>query len=200
MGVLLLKQTCRAMSTYTADVSGVASALYELGGLTVIHDASGCNSTYNTHDEPRWYDMPSRVYISALDEMNAVMGTSDEKLLNDIGAAVEQLRPAFVAIAGTPVPMMMGVDIPALARLAEKRFGLPCFGFATNSMHSYQLGVGPALAAIAERFCPEQAPAQHAGRLGVNLLGVTPLDFSITGNVEELHRILNAVRERLENG
>ncbi|MBR5753288.1 MAG: hypothetical protein IKX83_02260, partial [Clostridia bacterium] len=40
---------------YTSDLSGVCSALYELGGLLVMHDASGCNSTYATHDEPRWY-------------------------------------------------------------------------------------------------------------------------------------------------
>ena len=39
-----------------------------------MHDASGCNSTYTTHDEPRWYSMDSMVYISALSELEAVMG------------------------------------------------------------------------------------------------------------------------------
>ena len=81
--MLLMKQTARIISTYAADVSGVCSALYELGGMTVMHDASGCNSTYNTHDEPRWYDMDSMVYISALSEMEAVMG-DDRKLVDDI--------------------------------------------------------------------------------------------------------------------
>jgi hypothetical protein len=55
-----MKQVSVTLSTYTADVSGVCSALYELGGMVVIHDPSGCNSTYNTHDEPRWYDMDVR--------------------------------------------------------------------------------------------------------------------------------------------
>ena len=45
-----MKQTASFISTYSADVFGVASALYELGGMTIMHDASGCNSTYNTHD------------------------------------------------------------------------------------------------------------------------------------------------------
>ena len=27
--------------TYTADVSGVCSAMYELGGMTILHDPSG---------------------------------------------------------------------------------------------------------------------------------------------------------------
>jgi len=59
-----LKQTARIISTYAGDTSGVASALFELGGMTVMHDASGCNSTYNTHDEPagttptRWSSSP----------------------------------------------------------------------------------------------------------------------------------------------
>ena len=44
-----MKKTYRILPVYTGDVSGAASALYELGGMTVIHDPSGCNSTYNTH-------------------------------------------------------------------------------------------------------------------------------------------------------
>ena len=47
------------LPVYSGDVSGVASALYELGGMVVIHDPSGCNSTYNTHDEIRWFTQPS---------------------------------------------------------------------------------------------------------------------------------------------
>ena len=57
--VLLMRQSYRIIPIYTADVSGVCSALYELGGMTVMHDPSGCNSTYNTHDELRWYDQDS---------------------------------------------------------------------------------------------------------------------------------------------
>ena len=96
-----MKQTARIISTYSADAFGVCSALFELGGMTVMHDASGCNSTYTTHDEPRWYDMDSMVYISGLSEMEAIMG-DDEKLIGDIAAAAAELHPRFIAIAGTP--------------------------------------------------------------------------------------------------
>ena len=98
-----MKQTARIISTYSADVMGVCSALFELGGMTVMHDASGCNSTYTTHDEPRWYDMDSMVYISGISEMEAIMG-DDEKLIEDICEAAEEMHPKFIAIAGTPVP------------------------------------------------------------------------------------------------
>ena len=87
-----MKQTAAIISTYAADISGICSAMYELGGMTVMHDASGCNSTYNTHDEPRWYDMDSLVFISGLSEMDAMMG-DDDKLIHDIVTAAEELQP-----------------------------------------------------------------------------------------------------------
>lgn len=175
-----MRQTCAILSTYTADVSGVCSALYEMGGMTVMHDASGCNSTYNTHDEPRWYDIPSLVFISALAEVEALMG-DEEKLIGDVCRAAEELRPRFIALAGTPIPMMMGTDFKGIARVIEERTGIPTFGFATNGMNSYNVGVGMALAAVARRFCdPGLTPPLAEGeRPSVNLLGVTPLDFSV---------------------
>ena len=184
-----MKQTARIISTYTADVSGVNSALFELGGMTVMHDASGCNSTYNTHDEPRWYDYDSMVFLSGISEMEAIMG-DDDKLISDIVSAADQLHPAFIAIAGTPIPMMIGTDFKAVASIVEKRTGIPSFGFATNGMHTYIEGASMALAGIADRFVTENRP--KTPELSVNLLGVTPLDFSINGNAEHLKSALAA--------
>ena len=113
-----MKQIQTFTSTYTADVSGVPSALYELGGMTVMHDASGCNSTYNTHDEPRWYGSKSMVFITGLSEMEAIMG-DDRKLVDDIVKAAKELKPRFIAIAGTPIPMITGCDIEANARVID---------------------------------------------------------------------------------
>ena len=64
--MLPMRQSYRIIPIYTADVSGVCSALYELGGMTVMHDPSGCNSTYNTHDEIRWYDQDSLITLDML--------------------------------------------------------------------------------------------------------------------------------------
>ena len=129
-----MKQTASFISTYSADEAGICSALYELGGMTVIHDPSGCNSTYTTHDEPRWYDMDSMIYISGLTEIEAIMG-DDDKLINDIVHAAKQLSPRFIAIAGSPIPMLVGTDFEAIAKVVEHRSGIPTFGFATNGMN-----------------------------------------------------------------
>ncbi|MDE6005073.1 MAG: oxidoreductase [Oscillospiraceae bacterium] len=182
-----MKQTARIISTYTADVSGVCSALFELGGMSVIHDASGCNSTYNTHDEPRWYDYDSMVFLSGISEMEAIMG-DDEKLIQDIISATEQLSPKFVAIAGTPIPMMIGTDFKAIASVIEKQTGIPAFGLATNGMHTYIQGVSMALEALAKKFVIN--PVEKTKNLSVNLLGVTPLDFSINNSVSHMREIL----------
>ena len=203
-----MKQTARIISTYSADVMGVSSALFELGGMTIMHDASGCNSTYTTHDEPRWYDMDSMVYISGLSEMEAIMG-DDEKLISDIVDAAEVLKPAFIAIAGTPIPTMTGFDFEAVASVIEHRTGIPSFGFPTTGMNTYIHGVSMAFAGIAERFVDDPGDSENSGSntlqmsarklasvldsccmkpngIKVNVLGLTPLDFSVNGTDESI--------------
>ena len=171
-----MRQTYKIIPIYTADVSGVCSALYELGGMTVMHDPSGCNSTYNTHDEIRWYDQDSLIYISGLTEIDAIMG-NDEKFLNDIMEAARELKPNFIALAGSPIPYMNGTDFPALAEVLEQELKLPAFSVPTNGMHDYVYGAGIALEQIAKRFVklPEEEMKKQSHT--VNLLGVTPLDF-----------------------
>ena len=175
------------ISTYTADVSGVASALFEMGGMTVIDDASGCNSTYNTHDEPRWYDFDSFVFISAISEIDMIMG-DDEKLINDIVNTAQTLKPKFIAIAGTPIPMITGTDFRAVAKVIETRTKIPCFGFPTNGMHSYISGASMAFCSIAERFVSPRGEKRK--RLSVISLGTTPLDFSVNGYCRDIEKYL----------
>ena len=179
-----MKQTARIISTYSADVMGVCSALFELGGMTVMHDASGCNSTYTTHDEPRWYDMDSMVFISGLSEIEAIMG-DDEKLIGDICDATSELHPEFIAIAGSPISAMTGFDYEAVAEVIELRTGIPAFGFPTTGMNTYIHGASMALAGIAKRFVEEpengSGDKDSSAPYKVNILGLTPLDFSIVG-------------------
>ena len=189
-----MKQTSRIISTYSADVFGVCSALFELGGMTVMHDASGCNSTYTTHDEPRWYDMNSMVYISALSEMEAIMG-DDEKLVGDIAAAAEALHPRFIAVAGTPIPAMTGFDFEAVADLIEQRTGIPAFGFSTTGMHTYVQGASMALEAVARRFADRNV--QKTEDITVNILGLTPLDFSVNGADADIAQFLEKAGYRV---
>lgn len=180
-----MKQIQTFTSTYTADVSGVPSALYELGGMTIMHDASGCNSTYNTHDEPRWYGSKSMVFITGLSEIEAIMG-DDQKLVDDIVDAAKKLKPRFIAIAGTPIPMITGCDIEANARVIELETGIKTLGINTNGMHSYVEGAGEALLQYAKRFTKKMPKKEKS----VNILGATPIDFSVNGQIESIEKFL----------
>ena len=200
----IMKQIASRISIYSADAFGVCSALYELGGLCVMHDASGCNSTYNTHDEPRWYDFDSMVYISGLSEMEAIMG-DDQKFIDDIVYTAKELSPNFIAMAGTPIPTMIGTDFKAIANIIEKETNIPTFGFDTTGMHSYVSGTYKAFEALAKRFLKrndkesrgeqkesvdKEGREHQNSRIKVNILGVTPLDFSINKSVEAMVDLL----------
>ena len=181
-----MRQSYRIIPVYTADVSGVCSALYELGGMVVMHDPSGCNSTYNTHDEIRWYEQDSLIYISGLTEIDAVMG-NDAKFIRDIEEAAKELHPKFIALAGSPIPFMNGTDFPAIAQVIETETGIPAFAIPTNGMHDYTYGAGLALAKIAERFVqPTAGAVPHT----LNFLGITPLDFGPQQNADCMKQIL----------
>lgn len=193
-----MRQAYRIIPIYTADVSGVCSALYELGGMTVMHDPSGCNSTYNTHDEIRWYDEDSLIFISGLTEIDAIMG-NDEKFIHDIEEAASELKPRFIALASSPIPYMNGTDFPAIAEVTEQDTGIPTFAVPTNGMHDYVHGAGMALEAIAEHFVLPKSHAEDVSNKNtegkgrnrlVNLLGVTPLDFGPLDHAETMKRSL----------
>lgn len=200
----IMKQIASRISIYSADAFGICSALYELGGLCVMHDASGCNSTYNTHDEPRWYDFDSMVYISGLSEMEAIMG-DDQKFIDDIVYTAKELSPNFIAMAGTPIPTMIGTDFKAIANIIEKETNIPTFGFNTTGMHSYVSGAYKAFEALAKRFLKRNDKESRGEKkesidkesrevkntiIKVNILGATPLDFSINKSVEAMVDLL----------
>lgn len=209
-----MKQTARILSTYSADTFGVCSALYELGGMVVIHDPSGCNSTYTTHDEPRWFSEPSQIFVSALTEQDAILG-NDAKLIADIEAAANELQPRFICLIPSQIAHMIATDCRAICRILEKKTGIPAFTLPTNSMHYYERGIYFALQKLADfacqslpeldaapapaapswlseknlaRFVQAKAPAPPC----VNVLGATPLDFAMNGSIGSIRHWLEA--------
>ena len=173
-----MRRTNRIVPTYTGDVSGACSALFELGGMVVIHDPSGCNSTYNTHDETRWYDHDSLIFITGLVERDAILG-NDEKLVRDVVDAARELCPRFIALCNSPVPFISGTDFRAICKLVERETGIPCFYVRTNGMHDYVTGAGNAFVQVARRFV-RGTGAKREGTC--NILGATPLDLGIAGS------------------
>ena len=175
-----MKQVYRIISTYSADVFGVCSALFELKGMVVIHDPSGCNSTYTTHDEPRWYDADSQIYITGFSEKSALFGDED-RLFDEIISTVNIQAPKFVCLIGSQMAALLGVDLRAVAKRIERAAGICAFALPTDSAHYYTRGIYMAMEAVAERFVSSPATAKNgsAGESCINILGCTPLDFPL---------------------
>ena len=144
---------------FAADYSGVCSALFPLGGMICIHDASGCTGNYALFDEPRWYGSRSSVYCTGLRKTDAALG-DDEKLI------------------GSPVPNVIGFDFRGVARELEAELGIPAFGFPTAGMEgSYQDGIAEAWHTLFARFAEgTQSPEART----LNLCGLSPLDITET--------------------
>lgn len=197
-----MKETYRILPVYAGDVSGIAGALYELGGMTVIHDPSGCNSTYNTHDELRWYSKPSAIFISGLNIRDAVLG-NDRKFIRDILEAASSLpkRPAFIALCNSPLPWLNGTDFRAIAEIVERESGIPAFYVPSNGCHDYAVGAGRAFAALLRKFegqleserqrNSEKQPKSEGQLTRVNLIGMMPLDYGSP-------QCLPSLRKRME--
>lgn len=186
-----MKESYRLLPVYAGDVSGIASALYELGGMVVIHDPSGCNSTYNTHDELRWYETESNIFISGLNMRDAVLG-NDRKFIADILEAADGISPApaFIAICNSPVPFLNGTDFTGICRIIERESGIPTFYVLSNGMHDYVTGIRQAFLSYAKKMLPDQRRLTLAADDSINLLGLTPLSFSHRDTAYDLISLL----------
>jgi len=176
-----MNQVNRIISLYSADVFGAVSALFELGGMIVIHDPSGCNSTYTTHDEPRWFNSKTLLYISALTEKDAILG-NDKRFITDVTDTALLQKPKFIALIPAQMPAMLGIDMNGIAKVIEKNTDIKTFALPTTSMQDYSVGISLALEKITNIIIGEtKNPCPPKKRDGVNILGATPLDFSING-------------------
>ena len=170
-----MKNLLKLLSPFAPDQSGASAVLYELGGLMVICDAGGCAGNVCGFDEPRWFTKKSAVFSAGLRDMDAILGR-DDRLIEKLSKACEQIRPAFTAIIGTPVPAVIATDMRALKRMAEKKTGLPCITAECTGTNYYDSGSEPVWIELFKTFATESKPVQK-GRLGI--IGATPLELSI---------------------
>jgi hypothetical protein len=167
------------LPTYTGDYSGVCSSLFDLNCVVIVNDANCCTRNYVSFDEPRWADVRKSTFCSKLRIMDAILG-NDEKVIRQTVEVTKTLKPDFVAVLGSPVPAIIGMDMMGLAREIEARSGYPTLGFATTGFDYYNRGISATMLALIKKFAM-QDKAETIND-GVNILGLTPLDFSANDN------------------
>ena len=176
----ILKKLLRYLSPFAPDQSGACGVLYELGGLIVICDAGGCAGNICGFDEPRWFTKRSAVFSAGLRDMDAIMGR-DDKLIAKLASAQESLGGKFTAIVATPVPAVIGTDMKALKRMAEKKTGVPCITVNAIGTKYYDEGESEAWEKLFREFAGAadgnaDAVDEKAGSTFTGIIGATPLE------------------------
>ncbi|MBP3930716.1 MAG: hypothetical protein J6D47_14295 [Peptostreptococcaceae bacterium] len=190
-----MRRLYRYLPPFAGDYSGVGSALYELGGMLCIHDASGCTGNYVGFDEPRSYDSEQLIYCTGLRRDDAILG-NDEVYIDKIVRAAKDMNPKFIAILGSPVPLITGFDFNGVARILEQRLGIPAFGFDTAGMTgSHKEGVVMGVTKLLDYYVlPKKVELirnEDRSCKKVNIVGATPLDIS-EENLEALRKLLQS--------
>ncbi|MEN6391603.1 MAG: nitrogenase component 1 [Syntrophomonas sp.] len=173
---------------FAPDYSGVCSVLFELGGMLVIHDAGGCTGNFTGYDEPRWYGSASAVFSSGLRERETIFG-DEEQFMRRLQDAAAALESSFIAILGSPAPMVVGMDYRAVAAAISRRTQLPVFTFDTDGMKKYDVGQSAAFLELVHSFVNPRFPESHDSPQ-VNIIGATPLDM---GNKRAIERLINEI-------
>ncbi len=211
-----MKGLRKVLTPFAPDQSGAVSVLYALGGMVVIVDAGGCAGNICGFDEPRWQEQEvGAIFSAGLRDMDAILGR-DDLLVRKLVSASGRIRCSFIALVGTPVPAVIGTDLPALARMVEKKTGLPSFAVSCNGLRTYDYGLEETYATLLKRFA-EKVPEMELkerelsrpgganavcetrgeselpphSRRAVGVIGLTPLDFF---DAAEVRRLTSALR------
>lgn len=168
-----MKDIRTVLPNIASDTTGAAAALFEAGGLSIIHDAAGSHEVFVTFEEARSLE-GRRTVSSRLTQFEAVTG-DDSRLMEAIINECESEPPEFIAIIGSPVPFTIGADLDGLAAEAEFSTGVPAFGVNCGAFDPYDRGAGEALLKLLER---KVLPPSGGDTVSVNLMGATPLDYS----------------------
>lgn len=173
-----MKKLLKYLSPFAPDQSGACGVLYELGGIIVICDAGGCAGNICGFDEPRWFKNKSAVFSAGLRDMDAIMGR-DDKLIEKLSRAHEQLGAKFSALVATPVPAVIGTDMKALKRMAEKKLGIPCIAVNAIGTRYYDEGESEAWLQLFETFVDGESDNRESDNRGSGDLGETPASEKI---------------------
>ena len=188
------------LPSFAADYSGVCSCLFDLNFLVVINDAACCTRNYIDYDEPRWSRTKTTALCSQLRTMDVIMG-DEAKVIAKVSKAARELRPRGIALLGSPVTAITGMDMNGMACELEDETGIPSIGFATTGFSSYDRGIDLAHRGLLEKFCSfsnsrdvksevAAANACEGGSCAVNVLGMTPLDYGAKGTDKDVNMCL----------
>ena len=98
-------------------------------------------------------------------------------------SVAKELNPKFIAILGSPVPMLIGTDFKGISTEIENNLNIHVMGFNTTGLSYYNTGIEMAGVELIKRFSNENVEKTVNS---VNLIGATPLDFNDLKNIQSI--------------
>lgn len=147
---------------FAGDYSGACSVLFGMDCLAVIVDAGCCTRNYVEYDETRWLGSGKSAFSAQLRTLDALLG-DDARIVEDAACLARESGAACVALVGTPVPALVGMDLQGVAAEVEAACGVPAVGVSTTGFETYESGVAKALEALLRRFALQEGMAGGFG-------------------------------------
>ncbi|MBP1765715.1 MAG: nifD 4, partial [Firmicutes bacterium] len=164
--------------------------------IHIVHGPVGCAYyTWGTRRNKAKSEDPRKNFINYcvttdMQESDIVFG-GEKKLTKVIDEVVETFHPNAISISATCPVGLIGDDINAVAREAEKRHGIPVLAFNCEGYKGVSQSAGHHIANnnLLEKVIgageQEEAPAKYA----INILG----EYNIGGDGWEIKRILEEI-------
>ena len=178
------------------DYSGAAAVLGRLGALLVFCDPGACAGGFARLSGFDPHPLCDRTVSAELDELEIAFGDAEE-LADRISEAFRFNPKPLIALIGTPVSAMSGVDLRWVATELHHRLALPVLVISTSGFDTYDIGVAKAFDELAGLVLPREAGPKKPS---VNILGLNGLEpdeaatfHRVSAFLEEMKLALGAV-------
>lgn len=192
----------RFLPPFASDYSGAASVLAGCDAQLVFVDPGCCTYGFLEAEGACWDDAELPVASAQLRVVDTALG-ADDALARQVGAALGRAPARLVALLGTPVPALVGMDLSGLARQVQNATGVPAVGIETDGFSCYDVGIRKAyeaaLSALDEAKAVRGGGRQARGgarrarddaRPRAALVGFNPFDFGSREAVRATRRFV----------
>lgn len=164
-----MKNLFKRLPSFSADYSGVCNAAGTMDCLIVLHGQGGCNGGVTTCDDFDKDFNQERMVFTKISEIDTVIG-NDDKILEQVKRASEEIPCNFILICGSPIPMLIGTDWDAWVKMLEDATGKPVIALNTKGFSTYEYGEKMLFLELIHKFSEKQATKSR-----VNVIGDTCL-------------------------
>lgn len=162
----------------------------------IVHGPIGCAFyTWGVRRNKAKTEDPTKNFLNYsvctdMQESDIVFG-GEKKLAQMIDEVVEIFKPAAISICATCPIGLIGDDLGAVAKEAEKKHGIQILHFNCEGYKGVSQSAGHHIANnnLMERVIGTGELTQAPGEYSVNLLG----DYNIGGDAWEIERVLNEI-------